>query len=69
MSKSSRYFMSATPFCPDTRYLQPPSAWIKAALESRELLAVCLKKIKGINKDVRHFIEIWSKIFILQIIF
>ncbi|ELU12007.1 hypothetical protein CAPTEDRAFT_211705, partial [Capitella teleta] len=35
------------------RYLQPPSCWLKAALESRELLAVCLKKVKGINKEVR----------------
>lgn len=32
------------------RYLQPPSAWVSAALESRELLSVCLKKIKGLNK-------------------
>ncbi|XP_041360882.1 60S ribosomal export protein NMD3-like [Gigantopelta aegis] len=32
------------------RYLQPPSMWISAQLESRELLAVCLKKLKGINK-------------------
>ncbi|CAH1772405.1 unnamed protein product [Owenia fusiformis] len=33
------------------RYLQPPSQWISAALESRELLAVCLKKLKsGLSK-------------------
>lgn len=32
------------------RYLQPPSAWVIAALESRQLLAVCLKRIKGLNK-------------------
>jgi nonsense-mediated mRNA decay protein 3 len=32
------------------RYLQPPSTWITAALESRQLLSVCLKRIKGLNK-------------------
>lgn len=34
------------------RYLQPPGEWISAALESRELLALCLKKLKGL-KDVK----------------
>ena len=29
------------------RYLQPPNAWLEAELESRELLAICLKRIKG----------------------
>ncbi|KAG7192986.1 ribosome-binding protein [Scheffersomyces spartinae] len=32
------------------RFLQPPSQWIKAELESRELLALCLRKLKGLNK-------------------
>ncbi|XP_076355696.1 60S ribosomal export protein NMD3 [Tachypleus tridentatus] len=32
------------------RYLQPPAQWIVCALESRELLALCLKKLKGLNK-------------------
>lgn len=32
------------------RYLQPPNNWIKAALESRQLLSLCLKRIKGLNK-------------------
>lgn len=32
------------------RYLVPPSVWIKANPESPELLALCLKKIKGLNK-------------------
>lgn len=32
------------------RYLQPPAQWITAALESRELLAFCLKKLKGLNQ-------------------
>ncbi|XP_053382843.1 60S ribosomal export protein NMD3-like isoform X5 [Mercenaria mercenaria] len=32
------------------RYQQPPDHWILAQLESRELLSICLKKIKGLNK-------------------
>ncbi|CAG8605710.1 5538_t:CDS:2 [Ambispora leptoticha] len=32
------------------RYLQPPTIWINALLESRELLGLCLKKLKGLNK-------------------
>ncbi|CAB4421389.1 unnamed protein product [Rhizophagus irregularis] len=32
------------------RYLQPPNIWVLAGLESRELLALCLKKLKGLNK-------------------
>lgn len=32
------------------RYLQPPNDWIHAALESRELLSVCLKKLKGLQR-------------------
>jgi len=32
------------------RYLQPPNVWLKCELESRELLALCLKKLKGLNK-------------------
>ena len=36
------------------RYLQPPNTWISAQLESRELLTVCLKRIKGINKEVNR---------------
>eukprot|EP00116_Pleurobrachia_bachei_P001461 sb/3461723/ len=35
-------------FC--ERYLQPPNTWIPCTLESRELLALCLKKLKGLNK-------------------
>lgn len=31
------------------RYLQPPNIWVVAALESRELLALCLKKLKGLS--------------------
>merc|ERR550534_1070618 len=37
------------PFCRDCcRYNAPP--WTKCELESRDLLAVCLKKIKGLKK-------------------
>ncbi|XP_032682118.1 60S ribosomal export protein NMD3 [Odontomachus brunneus] len=32
------------------RYLQPPAEWIHAALESKELMSLCLKKLKGLNR-------------------
>ncbi|KAF2736164.1 nonsense-mediated mRNA decay protein-like protein 3 [Polyplosphaeria fusca] len=32
------------------RWLQPPNSWVVAAPESRELLALCLRKLKGLNK-------------------
>ncbi|XP_072939936.1 uncharacterized protein [Epargyreus clarus] len=32
------------------RYLQPPAEWLVCALESRELLALCLKRLKGLNR-------------------
>ncbi|XP_043223415.1 60S ribosomal export protein NMD3-like isoform X2 [Amphibalanus amphitrite] len=32
------------------RYLQPPDSWVKCALETRELLALCLKKLKGLSQ-------------------
>ncbi|KAL6268405.1 hypothetical protein P5V15_001540 [Pogonomyrmex californicus] len=32
------------------RYLQPPSEWVQASLESKELLSLCLKKLKGLNR-------------------
>ena len=35
-------------FC--ERYLQPPGQWIQAALESRELMAICLKRLKGLKE-------------------
>lgn len=38
-------------FCRDCdRWLLPPNSWIVAALESRELLALCLKKLRGLQK-------------------
>ncbi|MED6245878.1 ribosome-binding protein, partial [Ataeniobius toweri] len=35
------------------RYLQPPATWMHCALESRELLALCLKKLKSSMTKVR----------------
>ncbi|PLN79131.1 NMD3-domain-containing protein [Aspergillus taichungensis] len=32
------------------RWLQPPSAWVSAALESKELLALCLRRLRGLSK-------------------
>ncbi|XP_052250810.1 60S ribosomal export protein NMD3-like [Dreissena polymorpha] len=32
------------------RYLQPPDHWVTAPLESRELLSICLKRLKGLSK-------------------
>ncbi|KAF2703689.1 nonsense-mediated mRNA decay protein-like protein 3 [Pleomassaria siparia CBS 279.74] len=32
------------------RWLSPPTSWVVASWESRELLALCLKKLKGLNK-------------------
>ncbi len=32
------------------RYLQPPTNWVRCELESRELLSICLKKLKGLDK-------------------
>ncbi|CAG8961559.1 hypothetical protein HYFRA_00006093 [Hymenoscyphus fraxineus] len=38
-------------FCRDCeRWLLPPTSWIVAAPESRELLALCLKKLRGLHK-------------------
>lgn len=32
------------------RWLSPPTTWVVASPESRELLALCLKKLRGLNK-------------------
>ncbi|KAA6389141.1 MAG: putative 60S ribosomal export protein nmd3 [Streblomastix strix] len=32
------------------RYLQPPKNWISCSLESPQLLSICLKTLKGLNK-------------------
>ncbi|KAJ7969269.1 60S ribosomal export protein NMD3 [Quillaja saponaria] len=37
--------------CPEcNRYLQPPRSWIPAQLESKELLTLCVKRVKNLNK-------------------
>ncbi|KAM0751194.1 NMD3-domain-containing protein [Meredithblackwellia eburnea MCA 4105] len=33
-----------------SRYLAPPTQWVICELESRELLAICLRKLKGLSK-------------------
>lgn len=44
---------AAISFCRNCdRWLSPPQAWLIAELESRELLAICLRKLKGL-KEVR----------------
>jgi len=35
-------------FC--ERYLQPPGQWVFCTLESKELLSLCLKRLKGLSK-------------------
>jgi nonsense-mediated mRNA decay protein 3 len=38
-------------FCRECeRYLQPPKYWVACGLESKELLTICLKRIKGLQK-------------------
>lgn len=32
------------------RYLQPPMQWLSCALESKELMALCLRRLKGLSK-------------------
>lgn len=32
------------------KYLQPPNHWVQADLESRELLTILLKKVRGLNR-------------------
>lgn len=32
------------------RFLSPPATWVITEPESRELLAICLKKLKGLSK-------------------
>lgn len=32
------------------RWLQPPDTWVSAATESKELLALCLRKLRGLSK-------------------
>lgn len=42
-------------YCPQCeRYLQPPQYWSRADLESRELMTICLKRIKGLNNASKN---------------
>ncbi|KAK9488524.1 NMD3 family-domain-containing protein [Lipomyces starkeyi] len=42
---------SSLNFCRNCeRFLRPPNQWVSAQLESRELLALCLKRLKGLAK-------------------
>ncbi|KAH7929978.1 NMD3-domain-containing protein [Leucogyrophana mollusca] len=54
---------SSVSFCRNCeRFLSPPQAWSLARPESQELLAICLKKLKGLNKvrlTEAHFI--WTE--------
>ncbi|KAJ0754060.1 putative ribosomal export protein Nmd3 [Helianthus annuus] len=44
------------------RYLQPPRTWIKAQLESKQLLTFCVKRIKNLNKvRLVHSEFIWTE--------
>ena len=47
-------------FC--ERYLQPPNQWLTCQLESKELLSLCLKKLKGLSKV--HLVDagfVWTE--------
>lgn len=50
--------------CPECdTYLQPPRTWLKAQLESKELLTFCVKRLKNLNKVLRliHAEFIWTE--------
>lgn len=49
--------------CPECNsYLQPPKTWIKAQLESKELLTFCIKRLKNLNKvRLMHAEFIWTE--------
>ncbi|KAK8936752.1 hypothetical protein KSP39_PZI012348 [Platanthera zijinensis] len=41
-------------YCPECQcYLQPPRTWIRADLESKELLTFCLRRLKPLTRNVR----------------
>ncbi|KAL7416493.1 putative NMD3-nonsense-mediated mRNA decay protein [Mrakia frigida] len=42
---------SSINFCRNcSRYLSPPQSWVSCELESRELLSICLRKLRGLAK-------------------
>ncbi|KAJ9703057.1 hypothetical protein PVL29_004712 [Vitis rotundifolia] len=49
--------------CPECdTYLQPPKTWIKAQLESKELLTFCVKRLKNLNRvRLIHAEFIWTE--------
>uniref|UniRef100_A0A1D1XGH5 60S ribosomal export protein NMD3 n=1 Tax=Anthurium amnicola TaxID=1678845 RepID=A0A1D1XGH5_9ARAE len=49
--------------CPECgTYLQPPKTWVKAELESKELLTFCIKRLKNMNKvRLVHAEFIWTE--------
>ncbi|KAG6643443.1 60S ribosomal export protein NMD3-like [Carya illinoinensis] len=49
--------------CPECdTYLQPPRTWLKAQLESKELLTFCVKRLKNLNKvRLVHAEFIWTE--------
>ncbi|KAL5710729.1 hypothetical protein ACHQM5_021259 [Ranunculus cassubicifolius] len=50
-------------WCPQCEsFLQPPRTWIKAQLESRELLAFCVKRLKNLSRvKLIHAEFIWTE--------
>lgn len=51
LNASSSIPIATLSFCRNCeRFLSPPQTWTIAEPESRELLAICLKKLKGLNK-------------------
>lgn len=57
-------FIAKTSFhCQFHRYLVPPTTWVSAQLESRELLSICLKKLKGLDK-VGPYASLWLALMI-----
>jgi len=55
--------LASVSFCRNCeRFLSPPTSWTLAKPESSELLAICLRKLKGLNKvrlTEAHFI--WTE--------
>ncbi|KAJ0586193.1 putative ribosomal export protein Nmd3 [Helianthus annuus] len=49
--------------CPECDcYLQPPRTWLKAQVESKELLTFCVKRLKNLNKvRLIHAEFIWTE--------
>lgn len=53
-------------FLPLYRYLQPPATWVQCALESRELLSLCLKKIKSSMTKVNGILTNSFRFYLFQ---